>query len=89
MPGMANQLRFPSKFDRNLGPHKKIWCDFHKAFGHDLKHCIALGYQLAGLVKDGFLKEYLEGNQDQPKENLQSADQRHGVFVHGKINTIA
>jgi len=33
-----------------------------------VEHCIALGYQLAGLVKDGFLKEYLEGNQEGSKE---------------------
>jgi len=73
MPSMADHLRFPPKSNRNLGLWKEIWCDFHKAFGHDLEHCITLGYQLTGLVKDGFLKEYLEGNQDQSKEDLQSA----------------
>ena len=26
---------------------KEVWCEFHKAFGHDVKHCITLGYQLA------------------------------------------
>jgi len=81
MPGMADQLRFPPKSYRNLGPRKEIWCDFHKAYDHDVEHCIALGYQLAGLVKDGFLKEYLEGNQDPLKDDLQSADQRHKVPV--------
>jgi len=53
-----------------------------------VEHCITLGYQLAGLVKDDFLKEYLGGNQEGPKEDLQSTDQRHEVPVHGKINTI-
>jgi len=61
MPGMANKLRFPPKSDRNLGRHKQTWCEFHEAFGHDVEQCIALGYQLAGLVKDGFLKGYMEG----------------------------
>ncbi|XP_068461718.1 uncharacterized protein [Phaseolus vulgaris] len=89
MPGMANQLRFPPKSDRNLGPCKEIWCDFHKAFEHDVEHYIALGYQLAGLVKDGLLKEYLEGSKEGSKEELQSADQRHEVPVHGEINTIS
>jgi len=89
LPGMANQLRFLTKSDRNLGPRKEIWCDYHKAFRYDVEHCITLGYQLAGLVKDGFLKEYLEGNQETPKEDLQSVDQRHEVHVHGEINTIS
>ena len=50
MPGMADKLRFPPKSDRNLGPRKEVWCEFHKAFEHDVEHCIALGYQLAGLI---------------------------------------
>jgi len=44
MPGVADQLRFPPKSDRSLGPRKEIWCDFPKAFGHDVEHCIILGY---------------------------------------------
>ena len=62
---------------------------FHQAFRHDVEYCTALGYQLAGLVKDGFLKEYLEGSQEGSNEELQSADQRHEVPVHGEINTIS
>jgi len=86
---MEDQLRFPPKSDRNLWPQKEIWCDFHKAFGHDVEHCIALGYQLVGLVNDGFLKKYLEGNQEGSNEDLKSVDQRHEVPVHGEINTIS
>ena len=55
---MAEKLRFPPKSNRNLGSRKEAWYEFHKGFGHDVEHCIALGYQLAGLIKDGFLKEY-------------------------------
>ncbi|XP_068504652.1 uncharacterized protein [Phaseolus vulgaris] len=88
-PGMADKLRFPPKSDKNLGSHKEIWCDFHKAFGHDVERCIALDYQLARLVKDGFLKEYLEGSQEGSKEELPSGDQMHEVPVHGEINTIS
>ena len=40
-------------------------------------------------MNDGFLKEYLEGNQEGPNKDLQSADQRHEVPVHGEINTIS
>jgi len=42
--GMANKLRFPTKTDRNLGPSKDTWCEFHKAFGHDVENCITIGY---------------------------------------------
>ena len=75
MLGMADKLRFPPKSDRNLGPHKEVWCEFHKVFGHDMEHCIALGYQLGSLIKDGFLKEYLEGSQEESKEELPLVDQ--------------
>ena len=63
MPGMADKLRFPPKSDKNLGPRKETRWEFQKGFGHDVEHCITLGYQLEGLVKDGFFKEYLERNQ--------------------------
>jgi len=85
---LGDKLRFPSKSDRNLGPRKEVWCEFHKAFGHDVEHCIALGYQLAGLIKDGFLKEYLEGSQEGSKEELPPVEQGHKIPVLGEINTI-
>ena len=44
MSSMADKLRFPMKSVKNLGPRKEVWCEFHKAFGHDVEHCIALGY---------------------------------------------
>ena len=72
-----------------MRPRKDIWCEFHKGFGHDVEHCIALGYQLASLIKDGFLKEYLEGSQKGSKEETTSADKGHKVSVHGKLNTIS
>jgi len=54
-----------------------------------MEHCIALGYWLAGLIKDGFLKEYLEGSQEGSKEEITSADQGHEIPVHGELNTIS
>jgi len=59
MPGMADKLRFLPKSDKKLRPWKETWCEFHKRFGNDVVHYITLSYQLASLVKDGFLKEYL------------------------------
>jgi len=37
MPGVMEKLKFPQKFDRNLGPRKDTWCEFHKGFGHDME----------------------------------------------------
>ena len=79
MPRMAENLRFPSKSNMNLGLRKEALCDFHKWFGHDVEPCITSGYQLAGLIKDGFLKEYLEGSQEWSKEETISVDQGHEV----------
>jgi len=70
IPGVVEKLKFPQKSDRNLGPRKDVWCEFHKGFGHDVERCITLGYQLTGLVKNGFLKEYLEGDQEGSKEKV-------------------
>jgi len=47
------------------------------------------GYYLAGLVKDGLLKENLEGNQEGSKEEIALVDQGHEVLVHGELNTIS
>jgi len=60
MPRVVDKLKFPQKKERNLGTRKDAWFEFHRAFGHNMERCIVLGHQLANLVKDGFLKEYLE-----------------------------
>ena len=59
VPNIVNKLRPPVKPDKVLGPCKESWCEFHEAFGHHINNCLALGYQLDELVKNGFLKEYL------------------------------
>ena len=89
MLGMVDKLKFPPNSNRNLGPQKETWCKFHKGFWHDLECYIALDYQLAGLVRDGFLKEYQEGNQEGSKEEIASTDQGQEVPVHGELNTIS
>lgn len=61
LPGIQEKLRPPPKTDKVLGPSNNTWCDFRKAYGHDVENCITLGYQLAGLLKDGLLQEYLLG----------------------------
>ena len=58
MPNIAERLKMPPKTDKKLGPHKKVWCEFHQAFGHPIHNCLALGHQLDELVKSGFLNNY-------------------------------
>ena len=60
IPNIAARLKVPEKTtDKVLGPKPDAWCEFQKSFGHSLNSCLALGYQLAELVKCGFLKDYL------------------------------
>jgi len=40
-------------------------------------------------VKEGFLKEYLEANQEEPEGEIVVRDQAHETPVHGELNTIS
>jgi len=40
-------------------------------------------------VKEGFLKEYLEANQEEKKGEITVRDQAHKTLVHGELNTIS
>jgi len=73
VPNIADRLRPPVKSDKVLGPHKESWCEFHEAFGHHINNCLALGYQLNELIKNGFLKDYLLEKQTGQSSGSQSA----------------
>jgi len=89
IPNVANILKSPPKTNKRLGPSKDSWCEFHQAFGHSLHNCFALGFQLDELVRNGFLKEYLQEPQGAPTSAAPTGDQGHEVPIHGKINTIS
>ncbi|XP_068486621.1 uncharacterized protein [Phaseolus vulgaris] len=92
VPNIADRLRPPVKSNKVLGPHKESWCEFHEAFGHHINNCLALGYQLDELVKNGFLKDYLVEKQTGQSSSSQAASgegQQHEVPIHGEIHTIA
>jgi len=63
VPNIAERLKMPAKTDKRLGPNKNAWCEFHQAYGHPIRNCLALGHQLDELVKNGFLKDYLMESQ--------------------------
>ena len=89
MPGIADKLKFPQKIDRFMGTQRDAWYELYRAFGHNVERCIALSFQLASLVKEGFLKEYLEPSQEEPKGEATIKDQTHETLVHRDLNTIA
>jgi len=60
IPNIATRLKMPPKTDKKMGPNKNAWCEFHQAYGHPMRNCLALGYQLDELVKSEFLKDYLQ-----------------------------
>ena len=59
IPNIAERLKVPPKTDKRLGPNKNEWCEFHQAYGHPIRNCLALGHQLDELVKNGLLRDYL------------------------------
>ena len=86
---VVNKLKSPPKIDKILGPSKETWYKFHKAFDHNLHNCLALEDQLDELVRDGFLKEYLEENREALTLVAPTGYQGHEVPVHGEVNTIS
>jgi len=89
VPNIAERLKIPPKNDKKLGPHKEAWCEFHQAFGHPIRNCLALGHQLDELVKSGFLNDYLAEPQKAEAPAAPGEDQGHEMPVHGEIHTIS
>ena len=89
VPNIADSLRPPMKSDKILGPHKEAWCEFHEAFGHHINNCLALGYQLDELVKNGFLKDYLAGSTTTTVPATPEEGQALEVPTHGEVHTIS
>jgi len=92
VPNIADRLRPLVKSDKVLGSHKESWCEFHEAFRHRINNCLALGYQLDELVKNGFLKDHLLEKQTAQSSGSQptsSEGQQHEAPILGEIHTIA
>jgi len=66
-----------------------LWCEFHEAFGHHINNCLALGYQLDELVKNGFLKDYLAGSAVTTSLTVPEEDQAHEMSIHREVHTIS
>ena len=89
VPNIAERLRMPPKTNKKLGPHKEAWCEFHQAFGHPIRNCLALGHHLNELVKSWFLNDYLAEPERTETPAASGEDQGHEMLVHGEIHTIS
>ena len=88
IPNIAERLRIPAKTDKKLVPNKNAWCEFHQAFGHPIRNCLALGHQLDELVKNDFLRDYLQETQVVKDVAVIGGDQGYEIPVHGEIHTL-
>ncbi|XP_068499430.1 uncharacterized protein [Phaseolus vulgaris] len=89
VPNIAERLKIPAKTAKKLGPNKNAWWEFHQAFGHPIRNCLALGHQLDEPVKSGILNDYFAESQGAPNSTVSGEDQGHEIPVHGKVHTIA
>jgi len=86
---IAARLKVPAKTDREMGPNKNAWCEFHQANGHYICNCLVLAHQLDEMVKSRFLKDYLQEPQNDQALVTAGVDQGHEVPIHGEVNTIS
>jgi len=85
---IAAKLKVLAKTDIRMWPNKNAWCEFQQANGHYICNCLSLAHQLDELVKGGFLKDYLQEQQDEALVT-RGANQGHEVPVHEQVNTIS
>jgi len=89
IPNVADRLKSPPKTDKKLGPSKDTWCEFHQAYGQSIRNYLVLGFQLDELVRNDFLREYLQEPQGAAMSATPARDQGHEVPIHREINTIS
>jgi len=88
IPNITERLNVPPKTDKRLGPNKNAWCEFHQAFSHPIRNCLALGHQLDELVKNGLLRDYLQEKQGTEDMAATGGGPGHEVLVHDEVHTI-
>nr|KYP52463.1 Retrovirus-related Pol polyprotein from transposon 17.6 [Cajanus cajan] len=52
----ASLFEFPAATERQLGPFKTDWCEFHRTHAHSTENFFVLGRQIKRLIKEGRLK---------------------------------
>ena len=77
---IADRLKVTPKTVKKLGPNKNAWCEFYQAFCHTIRNCLALGHKLDELVKNGFLRDYLQEKQGAEDVAVTGGDRGHEVL---------
>jgi len=88
IPNVVERLKVPPKTDKRLGPNKNAWFEFHQAFDHPIRNCLAMGHQLDELVKNGLLRDYLQEKQGTKDMATTGGGPGHEVPVHSEVHTI-
>nr|KYP65652.1 hypothetical protein KK1_011905 [Cajanus cajan] len=57
-------FEFPAATERQLGPFKIDWCEFHRTHGHSNENCFFLGRQIERLINEGRLKQFVARKQE-------------------------
>ncbi|XP_020230858.1 uncharacterized protein LOC109811505 [Cajanus cajan] len=55
----ASLFEFSAAMERQLGPFKTDWCEFHRTHGHTTKNYFVLGRQIERLIKEERLKKFV------------------------------
>ncbi|XP_020207268.1 uncharacterized protein LOC109792284 [Cajanus cajan] len=58
-------FEFLAATDRQLGPFKIDWCEFHRTHGHTTHNYFVLKRQIERLIKERRLKKFVAGKQDE------------------------
>ncbi|XP_020237714.1 uncharacterized protein LOC109816947 [Cajanus cajan] len=61
----ASLFVFPAAIDRQLGPFKTDWCEFHRTHEHTTENCFVLGRKIERLIKEGRLKKFVARKHDE------------------------
>ncbi|XP_020209306.1 uncharacterized protein LOC109794252 [Cajanus cajan] len=80
----ASLFEFPAATDRQLGPYKTDWYEFHRTHGHTTENCFVLGRQIERLIKEGRLKKFIARKQEEDSSNRRRRQEGEGTRRGGR-----
>ncbi|GAU45610.1 hypothetical protein TSUD_301880 [Trifolium subterraneum] len=72
-------IRFPKQLPAKPNVDKKIFCRFHKSYGHVTEDCVHLMDAIEILIQKGYARQYIDGqprtaNNNAPRQNQLAVD---------------